>query len=100
MADNEQIGTWPSGYDWQETGRFSSFFFLQGEVFYFVLLLFPFPFLTTLKVLGVVLVLAVIAKLLGVRFKGVFQRLKQFIIGNNRAVYSGRSNFLRMRLNG
>jgi hypothetical protein len=98
MAESEQMGGWRSGYDWYLTARSATIFGIQGEVFYFFFLIFPFPFWGTVKLFFAVLIAAVVAKIFGYSMSQLLRRIGRFWLGRERKIYSSRSNFLRLRI--
>jgi hypothetical protein len=95
---NKQMGMWPSGYDWYITARSPYFLWVQGEVFYFLLLIFPFPFWETMRLFFAVFIIAALSRLAGYSIPQLARRLGRFWLGRERRVYSARSNYLRMRI--
>ena len=94
---SDQMGTWGRGFDWHLTIRNPTFLGVQGELFYILLLWFPFPSFFIIKIFGVALLFAVIAKFAGYDMAQLLRRVRRFYSGRKRPLYSAKSNFLRSR---
>lgn len=94
----EQMGSWPSGFDWYLTIKNPTIYGVQGELIYVLALWFPFPSFFIIKIFGVALVVSLLAKLFGYDIAMLLRRVKRFYIGRKRPIYSSRNNFLRTKV--
>lgn len=83
---------WASKIKWFNTIQHPTFFWVQGEVIYLILLIIYFPSFGFLKLIVFTIGLMMFAKVFGYSLKELIRRWFRLFIGKKRAIYSLNDN--------